>query len=172
MYYVAAAADDWYNKNTTGDVTGTSLLFAGVVNSMFPPFTYSALAEIDTSGIGTDVISAATFYLDSGAYTASRRVTKTYKIQIYDGVSAYVTIKSGTWSAAGTISEVLTGGELAYINKTGKTKFRVITDDPGAGKDRSMSINAYETSQATAMRMDVTHAPATAAYTHVMVLTS
>jgi hypothetical protein len=165
LYYVSAAANDYYVNSSTGAITGTTLLRAEYNNFLIPNYDNQSYGLIDCSGVGTDVISAATFKFNSGAYTYVGRPapTKIYNVWIFNG-SSYVIMANGAnvvWSK-GENSVVLSAAELAFIgNIGGSTIFRITVTDPGVNKSRYMNINAYETSQATAMRLDITHAPAT-----------
>jgi len=174
LYYVGSAADDYYTNSVSGTQTGTTTLNVSYNSVINPAFYEQSYGKVDTSGIpDTDVISAATFYFTANTYNATTRVTKIYSAQIWTG-SSYVFLTNATnktW-AAGTQTIVLTATEQGYINKTGTTNFRIITSDPGSKKYRQMLVNAYETSQATAMRLDVTHAAPAVSYTHAMVITS
>lgn len=157
-YYVATGNDDYY-YGTDGTVKTTSLLKADYSNISSPSSINEIIADITTSGIGTDTISAATLYWDESSYQASSRVSKTYNIYQVQG-STTVKIATYTFGTAAVRSLVLNSTQLGYINKTGKSRFQIDVDDPGTFKLRILNIKAYETSQANAMRLSVTHAPA------------
>jgi len=170
MYYVNSGPEDWQFDSSTGKDDNDPYLEANF-NNLLSRHSES-YAEILTSGIGTDNISAATVSWNEYTYTASSRLSKTYNLQMYNG-STYVTISSYTWTSSGTVKTyTLNATQRGYIDKVGTTDFRITIDDPGVGKFRVFQINAYETSQATAFRMDITHAPPAADYYHVMVTSS
>lgn len=160
-YYVAVANDDWYLTGLKRFDGTTELL---IVNNtiIFPATVSRGLADITTSGIGTDDISAAGLIFDEHSYTSSRGVSKTYGVQIWDG-SFWQTLTNGSLTYSGSVrTVVLTAAEIAYINKTGKTSFRWQVGNPGAMKFRQFKIKAFETAQANAARLSVTHAPPSA----------
>lgn len=165
LYYITTANDDWTQLlGSPTKIHGGSFTFAENNKVIYPNFISYAYGDIDTSAIGTDVISAVVFYLDEAGYTASKRLPKTYRIQMFrNSISTWVTLTNGssiTYSG-GTINISLTASEISHIQSSGKTSFRAqVTGTVSAGKYKQLKINAFETSQATAMRLDVTHAPA------------
>lgn len=175
LYYVGVGVDDWWSSTALGTNNYTTTrLNAGWNNVIVGGDIRNAYADVDTSSIGTDVISSATLYLNEYDYSVvGRGVAKTYRVRIWTG-SNFVTLTNGslTFTTATTRSIVLTSTEIGYINKTGKTSFSIQVDDPGAGCSRIFRCNAYETSQATALRLNVDHAPAGAAYYNVSICTS
>lgn len=165
-YDIATNADDWYQVVGGSTVTGTILLKADFNNVLFPSVESWAIGDIDTSGIGTDIVSNATFYFYADSYTVlpARRgaPTKTYKIwMLKTDETNWMLIKSGTYTATGWISEVLTAAEYAEIDRDGKTRFRITVDDPGAGKARILQVRAreYTTEGDWDMYLLVSHAP-------------
>ena len=163
-YYIGVANDDWYVAGVTR-FDGTATIFVSNNQTVSPPLLSRGFGDIDTSAIpDEDVITAARLRLDESSYSASKRVSKTYAIQIWNG-SAWQSLTNGshTYSGSAGVLTQLTAGELAYISKTAKTSFRVVVGNPGTGKFRLFYYNAYETSQATALRLDVTHAAPAAA---------
>ena len=153
-YAVAASANDGY-VGTTNDTAGNELraeysVVSGEVTAGF--------ADIDTSAIGTDTISAATLWFYHVGYTLTtpalgrRRIIRVGGTTILD-----TTVSAGT---AGWKSEALTAGELALINKTGTTRVLFDVDDPGAG-GRLWRLQAWDYSDhSRACYLAVTHAPA------------
>lgn len=162
LYYIPFSFYDYYIKDTGAPTTGTALLLAETNNFLSPNFVMVSYGLIDTAPIpDSDVITAATFSFTANTYTASRGKSKIYTVWQLQGAT-YIPLTNGTdvtWSS-GANSVVLAAAELAYIQKTGITAFRITVADPGVSKYRKMDINAFETSQATAMRLDVTHGPA------------
>jgi len=168
MYYVATGADDYDDDSTTN----TTLKIEDN-NVFFPnPTEVYAYAKVTTSGIGTDDISAATVYWDEYSYSASRGTTKTYNVLMWNG-SSYTNIGTFTHDKyPATRSIVLNATQRGWISKTGTTNFHITVDDPGTSRSRLLHIKAYETAQANAFRMDVTHAPAADPYYQAIVISS
>jgi len=158
-YYVSTGVKDWHVDTLSGADYNDLQLKAFNNRVTFPATSSFAYANIDTSGIpDTDVISAATLKLDEYSYTASRGVTKTYYVYILDGTT-WRTITTLTYGGSPAVRSVtLNSTQLGYISKTGETRFRIVVPDPGNMKYRNFLIKAYETSQANAMRLEVTHA--------------
>jgi hypothetical protein len=118
-----------------------------------------AYAYIDTSPIGTDVISAATLYWYHVSYTKTPKA-ETY--QRFIGVGASVILDSAaTPPAAGWHSHALEAGELASINKTGNTGVWFQVGDPTT-QQRYWQIRAWDYSPTGTYScyLAVTHAPA------------
>lgn len=161
-YYVQTGNDDYYISSGTGTVYTTPQVWVGYNNTITPSVVEVGYARINTSGIGTDTISDADLYIDEYSYTSSRGVTRVYKVWILDS-AIYRLLTNGTltYGASPAVRTIkLTATELTYINKSGYTDIRVTVDDPGAGKVRNFRFKAYETAQANAIRLNVTHAPA------------
>jgi hypothetical protein len=116
-------------------------------------------ATIDTSAIGTDVISAATFYWYHDGYTKTKAAS--YQRLIYLG-GTLIFNDTGTPAAAGWHSHELTSGELALINKTGDTGVLFDVGNPGGTYFRNWQVAAwdYGGAGARACYLAVTHAPA------------
>ena len=151
-YAVAASADDGYTGNTTGDE-----IIAQHVYVPFELHTYG-FADIDTSPIGTDTISAATLWFYHLGYTLTAPApTRHRRITVGGTTILDTTVAAG---AAGWKSEVLTAGELALINKTGMTHVEFEVDDYTAG-GRQWRLQAWDYSDhSRACYLAVTHAPA------------
>jgi hypothetical protein len=160
-YPVSAGADDWYDKLVDGvgntKYEGTTTLYAGWNRTITPWSRDDASADIDTSAIGTDTISAATLNIYLHSYAASKGTSQTYYVRIGSG-SSYQVVHSGTFSA-GWLSINL-ASYLANINKTGVTRVLVSTDDPGNVKFRALQVRAYEYGSSNQIYFDITHAPA------------
>ena len=157
-YPVAASAKDetiGHAANTTGVI-----LTAKVVNTLGGLTSYGT-ALIDTSAIGTDVISAATFYWYHVLYNKTKAAAYHRRIKI-DGLSGLSLLdSSATPAAAGWHSEVLTSDEIARINKTGDTRIDFIVDDPGGIYDRYWEVQAWDYGDhSRACYLAVTHAAA------------
>jgi len=162
-YYIDTANDDWYVHSVTGRQDGTNEIWVQKNNVITPNYSETGYGDILTSGIGTDVISAATLYLDEVSYTASRGIKLQYNVWIWNG-SSFVVMTNGTnilYGRSPIVRQiVLTATEQGYINKTGKTSFRVTVGTVSAGQFKLFKYKAYETAQANALRLSVTHAPA------------
>jgi len=160
-YNVGTGTDDWDHGSVVGfRYTGATIIAEDA--KAFTPNTYrTAFADVDTSGIpDTDVISAASVLFDESAYIASRGLAKTYNLYMWTG-STWVFLEAFTFVTAAIRTHTLTATERGYISKTGKTKFRwIISGAVASGEYKTLSIKAYETSQAVACRMSITHAPA------------
>jgi len=161
-YYIDTANDDWYVHSVTGRQDGTNEIWVQKNNVITPNYSEIGYGDILTSGIGTDVISAATLYIDEYAYSLSRGLRAGYTVWIWTG-SAFTTLYYGSMiygrtPAVRTIA--LTPTEIGYINTSGKTQFRVTVPDVLGGKYSFFKYKAYETAQANALRLSVTHAPA------------
>lgn len=156
VFYITANYYDYYYYSLDGYHHGTSILYAGYNSFVSPSLYWEAFGIIDTSSI-TETINKATFKFNSNAYAiVGKGTTKTYTVGIWTGLIFFplTNATDKTWSSG--LQEIeLTPSEIAYINTSGNTVFRIITSNPGSGKSRQMSINAYETSQATAMRLDI-----------------
>lgn len=100
--------------------------------------------HLDTSGIGTDTISAATFHWY--AHTASTKGPKAATWDHYIEFNSGATFYSNTSAAepAGWSSHALTGGELAGINKSGDTVINFMVPDPGSTYGRKWQIRAWD----------------------------
>jgi hypothetical protein len=159
-YDVTANIDDWYLPNTAGRVDGTTTLSVSYNNNISPSIYSVGFGDIDTSAIGTDVISAASLFIYIHSYTSTKFVTKTFRITMDDGT--YHFIYEGTFTAAGWYEIPLTSDEFAYINKTGDTHMIIGVSSPGALKQRIMNVRAreYVTEGNYSMYMNITHAPA------------
>ncbi len=157
-YPVTASNKDGYT-GSVGSFDTTTTLIAECVNSLGDPITANAWANIDTSAIGTDTISAATLYWYHVSYTKSKSATYHRRVRV--GGSAILD-NSDTPAAAGWHSEALTSGELSLINKTGDTAIGFEVDDPGSSYDRVWSIQAwdYTPTGTRACYLAVTHAAA------------
>ena len=141
-YAVSASADD----ETVGhgaSTTGVDLI-AKVLNSAGGLIS-NGRALIDTSAIGTDVISAATLYWYHVVYTKTKAATFHRRINIDDIlVGLSILDSAATPAAAGWHSEVLTPGEIALINKTGYTELFFLVDDPGGAYDRYWEVQSWD----------------------------
>ncbi len=167
--YIATGNDDWFSDTNTGNQYTTLTIKAAKLNDLFPNVTKEAIGEVTTSIVGTDDISVATVSWNENDYNAPKGVAKSYNLKMFNGVG-YTTIQSYTFTSAGTIKTyTLDATQRGWINKTGKTKFLINVDDPGAGSAREFQLDAYETSQATAMRMTITHAPASTPFYQVII---
>ncbi len=94
----------------------------------------TARIDLDTSGIGTDTITAATIYwYNNVASTKHKDATWDHRIYFYNGSVKGSMIYQNTTGAEpiGWRSHALTSGELAEINKTGDTLFLFEVPDPG-----------------------------------------
>lgn len=152
--YITNPNNDYYSHSINGVITGTTTLH--VLNNEFviPNYTEIAYGIIDTSIIPIGkTITGATFKFDAPTYTATKGVTKTFNVWIWNG-SSYTILGTGTWTSAGTYTINFTPSQLAYIGTT--TILRITVPSAGANKYRYMQVYAYENSQITAMRMDVT----------------
>jgi hypothetical protein len=76
--------------------------------------------------------------------------------------ASWVVIQAYTYGrSAVTRTKVLNATQIGYINKSGFTRFGwTVSGTVSSGQFKSLLIKAYETSQAVACRMSVTHAPA------------
>jgi len=159
--------DDWYIDSSSGRVDGTTTLKACYNRALFPTLICDAFGDIDTTTIPTtDVISAATLYFYIDSYTARKGTAKTFSVWMLKAdETSDLLIDSGTFTAAGWYSVVLTAAEYAEVDKGGKTRIRITVPDSGAGKSRDMYVRAreYATVGTYDMYMDITHAaPVTA----------
>ena len=168
-YPVTASAKD----ETIGDGANTNgtTLVAKFLNALGGLESYGK-ALIDTSAIGTDVISAATLYWYHVSYTKTKAATFHRRIKI-GGLSGLSLLDStATPPAAGWHSEVLTPSEIALINQTGETEIRFIVDDPGSTYDRLWTLQSwdYVPTGTRACYLAVTHAPASGGPTTFSIL--
>lgn len=118
----------------------------------------TGVANLDTSAIGTDTITAATLYWYHSAYTKSK--LGTYNRLITVGGHGVLN-STATPPAAGWHSVALDATAQGYINKTGDTQ--VIFDVGNANPyDRQWTIRAwdYGGAGAYACYLAVTHAAA------------
>jgi hypothetical protein len=159
-YYVNVANDDWTISSSFGRIDGASTISASNNKVIFPNDSTTAYADVLTSGIGTDIISGASVIFDEYSYNTSRGLTKTYALYMHNG-SYYTLIQSYTFGRSAVVrTKILNATQIGYINKTGKTKFRItVTGTVSAGQSKTLLAKAYETSQANAFRMSITHAP-------------
>jgi hypothetical protein len=156
-YPVTSSADDWQD-GYSGKIDNLDEL---LVQSWWPsedPGYDLGYADLDTSGIGTDTISAATLYWYHVNYAKER--TLGYQRTITVG-SATIFSDTSAPGAAGWHSHALTSGELAQINKTGKTR---VSFYAGAGLGstgyREWTIKAWDYGDhSLAVYLEVTHAP-------------
>lgn len=154
-YAVSASAKD--ETVGSGANTGGTLLLA-LWNNSFATQSYGK-ALINTSAIGTDVISAAAFKWYHHDYTKTKAAS--YRRRITIG-GTDILVSTATPAAAGWHSEDLTSGELALINKTGETEVLFNVDDPGSTYFRSWNVRSwdYDGAGGFACYLQVTHAPA------------
>lgn len=165
--YPVATGD---KDGTAGDAANTDGvgLVAMYVHSLGDPAPNSGgYAYIDTSAIGSDVISAATLYWYHQSYTKTKSLA--YSRTIYVGAS--LVLNSSATPSAGWNSEALSGAELAEINTSGETLVQFGVADPGTG-DRVWTVRAwdYDGSGTYACYLEVTHAPATGGPTRFSIL--
>ncbi|MDD5749163.1 MAG: hypothetical protein PHO91_00045 [Patescibacteria group bacterium] len=160
-YQIAAGSDDWYVHTTQGTVDDATTLLA-TYNAVFEPAVTSfSYADINTSALSDDaVILEADLYLylhdyTTGAPPKTAQPTKTFYIQVFSGSQWHI-IHNGTFLSAGWYFYKLTSGQLAYINKTGKTRFLIGVEDPGAGYSRELSIRSYEYAGDYSMYLNIT----------------
>lgn len=153
-YPVVASADDGYT-GTTNDTPGDSILASWTYG---PDTHLTGFADLDTSAIGSDAISAATLWFYHLGYTlTSPASTRHRRIKIAGTTVLDTTVAAG---AAGWKSLVLTSGQLALINKTGLTQVTFEVDDPAAG-GRLWTLQAWDYGDhSRACYLAVTHAPA------------
>jgi hypothetical protein len=153
-YPVTASADDGYT-GTINDTAGTAISAAWTYG---PDTHLTGFANIDTSAIGTDTISAATLWFWHVGYTlTSPAPTRQRRIKVGGTTILDTTVAAG---AAGWKSEVLTAGEFALINKTGVTNVLFEVDDPAAG-GRNWQVQAWDYGDhSRAPYLAVTHAAA------------
>jgi hypothetical protein len=155
MYYVPNGAHDW------DDTSAVNANITAIDNHFIVPNEHIvAYADVDTSGIpDTDDISAATLTYEISSTSKTKTwLTPYIATYIWDG-SAWELIDSYTDPAAGTRNISLTAGQITHINKTGDTKFRYVAGEADATKYIIVNIKAYETAQANATRLSITHAP-------------
>jgi len=142
--------------------------------SMLSTYNYTAgtysygRAYIDTSAIGTDVISAATFYWYHQAYTKTK--TNAFSRIIRIGGLGFLSSSSNP-GAAGWHSQALTAGQFSQINTSGETEIGFDMNDPGVGFN-AWTIRAwdYDGAGTYACYFDVTHAPASGGPTRFSIL--
>lgn len=155
--YPVTASNKDQTVGTNASTTSTVITIA--YNYGTTPTTYSyGLADIDTSAIGTDVISAATFYWYHAAYTKTK--TNSFSRIITVG-SVTILDSSGTPPAAGWHSQVLDSTAIAQINKTGDTQIQFNMADPTVGFN-TWTVRSwdYDGAGGYACYLAVTHAPA------------
>ena len=153
-YPVVASADDGYT-GTTNDTAGDTFAASWTYG---PDAHLTGFVNINTSAIGTDEITAATFWFYHLGYTLTApAATRHRRIKVGGTAILDTTVAAG---AAGWKSEVLTAGELALINKTGVTAILFEVDDPAAG-GRNWQVQAWDYGDhSRAPYLAVTHAPA------------
>ena len=153
-----ANADDYYHSDAI-KVTGTTTIRAEYNNGT--SIVAYAEAEITTSAIpDADTIDSATLHWYNSSYAKTKAASVEGRIQISpdSGSTYYVIYSLATAPSAGWTSHALTTGELAHINKTGKTYFKWIVDDPGSTYYRTWLVGAKEGS--TSAYLEVTYSPA------------
>jgi hypothetical protein len=154
-YAVGASAKDetvGSGANTTG--VDLNAFFSNTLGGL----TSYGKALIDTSAIGTDVISAVRVYWYHVSYTKTKAATYHRRVKV--GGSA-VLDSSATPAAAGWHSQDLTSGQFSLINKTGETELRFEVDDPGSTYDRTWVVQAWDYGDhSRACYLAVTHAAA------------
>lgn len=139
-----------------------------------------AIFQFDTSIIGTDVASVATFepYLETKSdnmgglsvvvvgcnpANANAIVAADYQTRLTTALSDVVTLAS--MSNGSYITFTFTPAGLAYINGAGNTPLMLIFEedragtDPGAGTAASMLITSYEDVSNKPPKFTVTYAP-------------
>jgi len=155
-YAVGASNKDGYT-GTDGSSDSATTMLAKFVNSIGPNNSY-AWANIDTSAIGTDTISAATFYWYHVGYSKTKAASYHRRIRV--GGTAILD-SSATPAAAGWHNQALTSGQLSLINKTGETAILFEVNDPGDPYDRVWTIQTWDyTGHGRACYLAVTHAAA------------
>lgn len=155
-YAVSASADD----ETIGDGASTTatVMLAHFNYGVTPATASYGSGRIDTSPIGTDTISAATFYWYHNAYTKTKANAYTRGVWV-GGVS--ILSSSANPGAAGWHSQTLNSTAIAAINKSGYTAFSFTVDDLGSGTN-NWQVRAwdYDGTGGSACYLAVTHAPA------------
>jgi len=152
-YAVGASADD----QTLGDGANTNGTLLVVTYNYGTTVFSHADATIDTSAIGTDTISAATFYWYHHAYTKTK--TNSFH-RLITLESTGIFNSSATPGAAGWHSVALDATGIAAINKTGNTMITFSMNDPTSGFN-TWSIRSwdYDGAGGYACYLAVTHAP-------------
>lgn len=164
MYYVATGFDDYYVDQDNVYHRYTNQIKACNDRAVAPNARATAYAKIDTSGIGTDSISAATLSWDEHSMNTGcifgRTPRRAYFVVISDDGLNWVTIGTYSFRVNPVVRNVvLTGTQRAQISKTSYTWIRFSVRAPSGSCWIYYYTKAYETSQANAVRLDVTHAP-------------
>lgn len=153
-YAVTASADDGHT-GSVNDTSGTTISASWTYGS---DVQTTGFANIDTSAIGTDTISAATFWFYHVGYTLTSPAPSRHR-RIKVGGTAILDTTTAA-GGAGWKSEALTAGELALINKTGVTAILFEVDDPSSG-GRNWQVQSWDYSDhSRACYLAVTHAAA------------
>lgn len=155
-YAVSSGGDDW-QQGDSGYIDDGQILYA--VNDDPELIVDVVYANIDTSPLGTDTVTAARLYWYHANYTKSKGAT--YRREISVGGTP-IMADTGTPAAAGWHYHDLEAGELGSLNHTGVTQIAFGVGYPGVGLYRIWGIRAYEypTAGAYAIYLSVTHAPA------------
>lgn len=154
-FHCLVSTDDWQ--------IGTGVSSSGTTIDIQeqPDFTFSSQARIflDTSGIGSDTITAATlhWYNDSASSKSPKAATYDHRIKFQGGATIY---QNTAQEAAGWQSHALTAGELASINTSGDTVFDLFMPAPSAGQSRMWTIRAWDHTPTGdySVYLEVTHA--------------
>jgi hypothetical protein len=163
LYYVPQGDHDFDDASATGL---RIIIYDNKVPDPPEPLQ-DAEADIDTSGIpDTDVISAGDLIYEIYAVTKTKFWTDCYLAVYLEGevVDVYYNPTTGTK----TIN--LTSTELGYINKTGDTQINYSAGDADVGQVISVQIKAYETAQANATRLSLTHAAPVTGRKHLLAM--
>lgn len=149
LSYVATGDDD-YTQHTvpapeTFDYDETTILGSASrpVNELYQNL---AIIEVDTTNVPSNAIITSAmlvFYVQS--YVVSPKgLAASNLIHIWDNVSDWQSVMSYSSTSTGWQYKSLPAGVLQYINRSGKTKFKLWANSPGIGQSRSWAIRAYE----------------------------
>jgi hypothetical protein len=169
-YKVAASADDGTSGGTNPN-TNLSDLEAYYNDALGPTSESYGWAQIDTSSIGSDTITAATVYWWNRSYAKTKQASYHQSITI-SGYEVF-DYNGGTMpSVVSWESHALTSGEFQYINTSGVTEIRFYVDNPGSSRYRQWNVWAYDYDGAAGRSpyLAVTHAPAAGGSPRVSIL--
>lgn len=138
-YHCTESVDD----AQTGDGASTTTTVAIAQHNNTTVTESEMRADIDTSGLSGETITAATLYwYGNVASTKSKDASWYHQIAIIGGSIIYANTSGA--EPAGWSSHALTAGEIAELNMSGDTGFNFSVPDPGSTYHRTWPLRQWD----------------------------
>jgi hypothetical protein len=140
-YAVGASANDGTGGTGGSAPNTTGTILSAEINSGLSADTFG-WANIDTSAIGTDTISAASIHWVHHGYTKPKAIA--FSRLIYVDSTIILDTADAPGISGGWDSHDLTAGEFSLIDTSGVTAIVFDVADPGGSNYRKWDIRAWD----------------------------